>query len=218
MAHTGVSAAEHMDAIYRYQRFIYDASRKYYLLGRDRLIEELSPPRGGTVLEIACGTGRNLIKAARRYPEARFYGFDISNAMLDTARGAILRHGLADRVIVAPGDATDFSGARLFGVPQFDRVFVSYSLSMIPPWRSGLRRAYAAVAPGGRLHVVDFGGQAGLPRWFGSGLRAWLAKFSVTPRAELEAELRALAAETGARLGFRRLLRDYAQCAVLVKP
>jgi len=218
VAHTGASAAAHMDAIYRYQRYIYDASRKYYLLGRDRLIGELAPPPGGSVLEIACGTGRNLVKAARRYPQARFYGFDISSAMLDTARAAILRHGLADRVIVAPGDATDFSGARLFGVPQFDRVFISYSLSMIPPWRAGLRQAYAALVPGGRLHVVDFGTQAGLPRWFRSGLRAWLAKFSVTPRAELEAELKALAAETGARLEFGRLFRDYAQRAVLVKP
>jgi len=68
VAHTGASAAAHMDAIYRYQRYIYDASRKYYLLGRDRLIGELAPPPGGSVLEIACGTGRNLVKAARRYP------------------------------------------------------------------------------------------------------------------------------------------------------
>ena len=74
-----------MDAIYRYQRYVYDATRKYYLLGRDRLLAELQPPAGGSVLEIACGTGRNLILAARRYPNARFYGFDISNAMLDTA-------------------------------------------------------------------------------------------------------------------------------------
>ncbi len=218
MAHPGASAAEHMDAIYRYQRFIYDASRKYYLLGRDRLIEELAPPPGGTVLEVACGTGRNLIKAARRYPQARLYGFDISHAMLDTAQGAIVRHGLADRVIVAAGDATQFTGARLFGVPAFDRVFVSYSLSMIPPWRAGLRQAYGAVAPGGRLHIVDFGEQSGLPRWFRTALRAWLAKFSVEPRAELEAELERLAAETGARLEFQRPFRDYAQRSVLVKP
>ncbi len=170
------------------------------------------------MLEIACGTGRNLVKAARCYPDARFYGFDISSAMLDTARGAILRHGLGDRVMVATGDATDFSGARLFGVPAFDRVVVSYSLSMIPPWRAALRQAYAAVAPGGRLHVVDFGEQAELPGWFRSGLRAWLAKFSVTPRAELETELKALAAETGAQLEFARMFRDYAQRAVLVKP
>jgi S-adenosylmethionine-diacylgycerolhomoserine-N-methlytransferase len=207
-----------MDAIYRYQRFIYDASRKYYLLGRDRLIEGLGPPPGGTVLEVACGTGRNLIKAARRYPQARFYGFDISGAMLDTARGAIVRHRLADRVSVGLGDATDFSGERLFGVPAFDRVFVSYSLSMIPPWRAALRQAFGAVAPGGTLHIVDFGDQSDLPRWFRSGLRAWLAKFSVEPRAELEAELKALAAETGARLTFQRMFRDYAQRAILAKP
>jgi len=218
LAYTAASAAEHMDAIYRYQRYIYDASRKYYLLGRDRLIEELSPPSGGSVLEIACGTGRNLIKAARRYPDARFYGFDISGAMLDTARANIFSHRLADRVIVAEGDATEFSGKRLFGVPVFDRVFVSYSLSMIPPWRAALRQAYAAVAPGGRLHVVDFGDSAELPRWFRAGLRAWLAKFSVVPRAELEAELKTLAAATGARLAFQRMFRDYAQRAVLVKP
>jgi S-adenosylmethionine-diacylgycerolhomoserine-N-methlytransferase len=207
-----------MDAIYRYQRFIYDASRKYYLLGRDRLIEELAPPPGGRVLEVACGTGRNLVKAARRYPDASFYGFDISSAMLGTARGTIARHGLAGRVIVATGDATEFSGERLFGVPAFERVFVSYSLSMIPPWRAALRQAFASVAPGGRLHIVDFGEQAGLPRWFRTGLRAWLAKFSVEPRAELQYELAALAAETGARLEFERLLRDYAQRSVLVKP
>jgi S-adenosylmethionine-diacylgycerolhomoserine-N-methlytransferase len=218
LAHTGVSAAAHMDAIYRYQRYIYDASRKYYLLGRDRLIEELAPPPGGTVLEIACGTGRNLINAARRYPDATFYGFDISSAMLDTARANIVRHKLADRVLVATGDATDFSGTRLCGVPGFDRVFISYSLSMIPPWRAALHQAYAAVAAGGRLHVVDFGDQADLPRWFRAGLRAWLAKFSVEPRAKLEAELETLAAETGARLTFERMFRDYAQRAVLVKP
>ena len=39
-----------MDAIYRTQRHFYDLTRKYYLLGRDRLIRELAPPKGGTVL------------------------------------------------------------------------------------------------------------------------------------------------------------------------
>ncbi len=182
-----------MDAIYRYQRYIYDATRKYYLLGRDRLLSELDPAPGGSVLEIACGTGRNLILAARRYPEARCYGFDISTAMLDTAGAAIARNGLQDRISVTAGDAAEFSPERLFGVPAFDRVMVSYALSMIPPWRTALQRAMDAVAPGGRLHVVDFGEQERLPRVFKSGLRSWLAKFSVEPRAELEAELEKLA-------------------------
>lgn len=207
-----------MDAIYRYQRYIYDASRKYYLLGRDQLLNELAPPAGGSVLEVACGTGRNLILAARRHPDAHFYGFDISTAMLETARSSIARNGLAGRISVAAGDATDVSGERLFGVESFDRVFVSYALSMIPDWRTALRQAYAVVRPGGRLHVVDFGQQEALPGWFRSGLRAWLAKFSVTPRAQLESELQKLAAESGARLTFERMLRDYAQRAVLEKP
>ena len=64
------------------------------------------------VLEIACGTGRNLVSAARRYPDARLYGFDISAAMLDTARAAIARRGLDDRIALCLGDATDFSGDR----------------------------------------------------------------------------------------------------------
>jgi len=218
LAHSGVSAAAHMDAIYRYQRYIYDASRKYYLLGRDGLLDELAPPPGGTVLEVACGTGRNLIKAARRYPGVRFYGFDISKAMLDTARVAIARKGLSDRIVVAEADAADFSSEQLFGVPAFDRVFISYALSMIPPWRGALGQALGAVAPGGRLHIVDFGQQQGYPRWLKAGLRAWLAKFSVEPRAELEAELRKIAAESGASLDFHRMFRDYAHRAVLIKP
>ncbi len=207
-----------MDAIYRYQRYIYDATRKYYLLGRDRLLAELQPPPGGSVLEVACGTGRNLILAARRYPDARFYGFDISNAMLDTARAAIARNGLAHRISVAAGDAAEFSGERLFGRPAFDRVAISYALSMIPPWRTALQRAADAVAAGGRLHVVDFGEQERLPRVFRSALRAWLAKFSVEPRAALEVELGLIAARSGTRLRCEHLYRGYATYAVLEKP
>ena len=157
MANPGVSAAQHMDAIYRYQRYVYDASRKFYLLGRDRVIDELAPPPGGRVLEIACGTGRNLIAAARRYPGARFYGFDISTAMLDTARRQVRKAALDDSIRVAHADATDFSPERLFGAPAFDRIFISYALSMIPPWRAALQQALDALAPGGRLLIVDFG-------------------------------------------------------------
>jgi S-adenosylmethionine-diacylgycerolhomoserine-N-methlytransferase len=218
LAQSGSAAASHMDAIYRYQRYIYDASRKYYLLGRDGLLDVLKPPSNGTVLEVACGTGRNLIKAARRYPDAQFFGFDISNAMLDTATASLARKNLSDRIKVAYGDATDFSGERLFGVPAFDRVFVSYALSMIPPWREALHEAFRAVAPGGQLHIVDFSEQAGLPRWFRAGLRSWLAKFSVEPRPELEAELRRIAADSGAQIRFEHLYGDYACRAVLTKP
>ncbi len=57
MAHTGVPAGAHMDAIYRYQRYIYDASRKYYLLGRDRLLDELEPPPAARSWRSRAGRG-----------------------------------------------------------------------------------------------------------------------------------------------------------------
>ena len=211
-------ARQHMDGIYRYQRYIYDATRKYFLLGRDTLLDELDPPDGGSVLEVGCGTGRNLIQAARRYPNARFYGFDISTMMLETARSNIKSAGLADRITVAEGDASQFSSQELFELPGFDRVFISYSLSMIPPWREAIAQGLAAVAPGGSLHIVDFGQQGRLPGLFKSGLHAWLAKFSVEPRQDLEDELKTLAQQNGCSLKFERLLRDYAQHAVVSKP
>ena len=128
-----------MDAIYRTQRHIYDLTRKYYLLGRDALIDGLAPPAGGSVLEIGCGTGRNLICAARRWPDARFYGIDISEAMLETARANVAKAGLVrpDHLCAGRRDRVSMPGAvRRHG---FDRVFQSYTLSMIPDWHGALR-------------------------------------------------------------------------------
>ena len=56
-----LDSAAPMDAIYRRQRFIYDLTRRPYLFGRDQMLAELEPPPGGSVLEIGCGTARNLL-------------------------------------------------------------------------------------------------------------------------------------------------------------
>ena len=211
-------AARHMDGIYKYQRYIYNATRKYYLLGRDRLLNELQPDDGSTVLEVGCGTGRNLIHAARRCPNARFVGFDISQAMLETARTSIARAGLSDRIDVYQSDATAFALSDLCCEARVGRVFISYTLSMIPAWRQVLPRALEAAGPGGRLYILDFGQQEAWPRWFKAALFAWLRQFSVHPRAELEPELTKLASDTGAVLEFRHLHRGYADFAVITKP
>ena len=215
-AHTG-DARAHMDAIYRYQRYFYDATRKYYLLGRDRLLGDLKPPKGGTVLEVGCGTGRNLILAAQRYPDAQFYGFDISAEMLKTASANIAKAGLTGRIHITQGDATNFDPQSMFGTAAFDRVFISYALSMIPPWRAVLPAALAAVAPGGRLAIVDFGQQGQLPGWFKKLLFAWLAQFTVEPRPDLEEALTAAASAGNADLAFQRIYRGYSDYAVLTK-
>lgn len=210
MASLAPEHAGRMDAVYRGQRHIYDLTRKYYLLGRDRLITRLDPPPGGTVLEVGCGTARNLIAAAKRWPEARFYGLDISEEMLTTARAKVARAGFADRITLARADAASFDPQALFDVADFDRVFMSYTLSMIPPWQAAVARAAAVLAPGGRLLIVDFGQQEALPAAWRRLLFAWLARFHVSPRAELITALKTRADVQGLTSRVDVLYRGYA--------
>lgn len=213
-----VEATVRMNRMYRRQRHIYDGTRRYYLLGRDRLIAGLRPEAGASVLEIGCGTGRNLVHAARLYPHARFFGIDVSTEMLTSAISAIARRDLTGQIRVAHGDATAFDPQSLFGISAFDRVMISYSLSMIPDWRGVLAAAANRLRPGGSLHIVDFGSQERLPAVARSLLTQWLAMFGVTPRDELEQVLSAMADAAGADLRFERPFRGYAQYAVLAFP
>jgi S-adenosylmethionine-diacylgycerolhomoserine-N-methlytransferase len=211
-------ATDRMNRMYRRQRHIYDGTRRYYLLGRDQLIAHLKPEAGANVLEVGCGTGRNLVLAAARFPAARWFGIDVSTEMLTSAISAIAGRGLTSRIKVAHGDATAFDPALLFGIPSFDHIMISYSLSMIPNWKGVLEAAISRLKPGGRLHIVDFGRQERLPGVARALLLRWLTLFEVTPRDDLEPVLSAMAAASGAELKFERPFRGYAQYAVLTLP
>ncbi len=174
-----------MDEVYRRQRHIYDLTRKYYLFGRDTLIRDLDLRAGERVIEIGCGTARNLIAIAKRYPDARLYGLDASAEMLKSAAAAIARHGLSGRIRLVHAYAEDLSPALFGEAAPFDRAIFSYSLSMIPDWKKALRAAAGAVRPDGQIHAVDFGDLTGLGRVFAGALRWWLHRFHVEPRVEI---------------------------------
>ncbi|MEM0986552.1 MAG: class I SAM-dependent methyltransferase [Pseudomonadota bacterium] len=171
-----------MDGVYRYTRHVYDLSRKYYLFGRDRMIGALDLKPGETVLEIGCGTGRNLVQTARRYPGTQLFGVDASTEMLKTAEAnaqkarvpVTLVHGFAETVTVA-----DMHGAPEQG---FDVVMFSYALSMIPDWQGAIANAGALLARGGRFHAVDFGQMEQWPVLVRSPFNAFLDAFHVAPR------------------------------------
>lgn len=206
-------AAQLMDTVYRNQRHFYDFTRKYYLLGRDRLIDRLEPIDESAVLELGCGTGRNLIAAARRYPNVRFYGVDISEQMLETAWRHVKSAGLSDRIHLGQGDASDPRATDGFGLEVFDRVFYSYTLSMIPVWQEALVAGLTHLAVDGRILVVDFGQQERLPSLFKSIFFAWLSRFHVSPRADMNSVLVRLCENNNASLEQVDLWRGYAYLA-----
>lgn len=199
-----------MDEVYRGQRHIYDFTRKYYLFGRDTLIAGLAAKPGMRVLEVACGTGRNLAKVGKAWPGVRLFGLDISAEMLKSARAA-----LGAEAPLGEGDACSFDPQALLGEPQFDRIVLSYSLSMIPDWEAALDHAASLLAEGGQLHVVDFGDLTGLPGPLAGMLRAWLAKFHVAPRTTMGAVAARIAEARELRLVSTRGALGYFQLHVL---
>ena len=176
------SHAELMDGVYRRQRYIYDFTRKYYLFGRDSLIADLGLKPDESLVEIGCGTARNLILIARRYPGARLYGLDASHEMLKTARAAVDRAGLSSRITLAHGYAENLSPAVFGEEKPFDHAIFPYSLSMIPQWKQAFAAAAGAAS---KIHAVDFADLTGMGHFGAQAMRAWLALFHVTPRADI---------------------------------
>jgi S-adenosylmethionine-diacylgycerolhomoserine-N-methlytransferase len=213
-----MATTEEMDRMYRWTRYVYDLTRKYYLLGRDRLLSDLNLVPGQRVLEIGCGTARNLIRLSRQNPAVLCYGLDASHEMLETAAGNIRRAGLDSRIILQHCLAEDLDHAATFALDQpFDTAFFSYSLSMIPTWPQAIDAALKNIQPRAALHVVDFWDQAEWPGWFRQILKGWLDLFGVHYRPELLEHLRRLEARGLGTLTLRSVARRYAYLATFQK-
>ena len=166
-----------LNTYYGISRYFYDVTRKYYLFGRDRVIEDLCKEDWRSLIEIGPGTGRNLAMIHDRRPDARLGGVEAADAMLDHAQKncpwAKLVQGFAE-------DA-DFEG--VLGQKP-DRILFSYCLSMVQEPVKALENARRSLAPGGELVVVDFANLDGLPPLAKRGLQKWLATFHVEPLDE----------------------------------
>jgi len=208
-----MDAASLMDRQYRYQRYVYDLSRKYYLLGRDTILQEMDVRADEAVLEIGCGTARNLLKLAYRLPQARLFGMDASDAMLNVARHKMRDSLYKDTIILRQGLAEQVS-PRDFGLNEpFDHILFSYVLSMLPGWQQALERSLQILKPGGYVHIVDFSDQQAMPSWFRGSLLQWLKWFHVHPDPSVPLHLEQLAGYHQDQLRMRHLAGRYALLA-----
>lgn len=208
---------ERMDKMYRYQRYFYDLTRKYYLLGRDKLMAEMNISDGENVLEIGCGTARNLIILAPKYPQANFFGLDASAEMLKTAQAKIDAKNIKN-ITLKTALADDFTFNETFGLNEkFDAVFFSYAVSIIPPWKESIENALENLKTDKTLYIVDFYDQADLPTWFRQLLTSWLKQFHVKYPEELLPFLECLEKKGIGKLNVTSLYKRYSLIAEFKK-
>jgi S-adenosylmethionine-diacylgycerolhomoserine-N-methlytransferase len=211
-----------MDRMYRVTRHIYDVTRAYYLLGRDRMLAKVVTNPSTATLEVGCGTARNLIKLARRAEPGLLCGLDASQEMLDTAAASIARAGVPaaghERIRLRQGLAECLDAKTMFGRDEpFDTIFFSYCLSMVPTWPGAIEAAMANLKTGGHLVIVDFWDQKDLPEVFAAGLKKWLSLFHVHYRPEVHDALAALGTAGRADVTFESVKKRYAYIASLKK-
>ncbi|MBD0372541.1 MAG: class I SAM-dependent methyltransferase [Pyrinomonadaceae bacterium] len=121
-------------------------------------VERLDLPHGGRVLEIGCGTGRNLSLLAEAVGrEGHVYGVDISEGMLGEARELCERKGYGNVTLVQ-------SDAAQYAVPEkVDGVLFSLSYATMSHHKEVLRHAWNQLRAGGWLVIMDAKLPNGIP-------------------------------------------------------
>ena len=102
----------------------------------------------GTILDVACGVGFDVIELARRIPGANVYGLDPSQGFLELARERA--RGLANARFVG-GDSRRLP----FGNGCFDAVRIDRSLQHIGGPVDALREMVRVTRGGGRVVVAE---------------------------------------------------------------
>ena len=150
---------------YRMHAPIYDATRWAFLFGRTRLIELLGKSCAGApkqILDLGCGTGKNLCALAHAFPQAQITGVDLSPAMLAQAA-----RNLAQKLDPNTRARISLRNTDIAQMPslQYDLIVCSYMLSMTgAQLPETLQKLRSLLTPTGKLAIVDF--DCTRARWF----------------------------------------------------
>ncbi len=120
---------------------------------KQALIDAAQVPENATVIDVGCGTGTLAIRLKQRHPSAQVIGLDADPAILRLAE--VKARKAAVNITLVEGNAT----ALPFDDAFADRVVSSLFFHHLQ--RDGKRRAFIEImrvlAPGGELHIADWG-------------------------------------------------------------
>lgn len=134
---------------------VYDWLTPFYLLGNERhlraeTIRCLCLQPGQSVLDIACGTGRNFPLILEKIgPSGKLVGVDYTGAMLARAQERAKRKGWKN-VELLQADAACIDLGQ-----TFDTALSTLAIGVIPDYRNTLNRMMEHLNPGGRLSIGD---------------------------------------------------------------
>jgi ubiquinone/menaquinone biosynthesis C-methylase UbiE len=191
------------DAVRTYSRLapVYEIwARLTESKARSRVMELAGPVDGEAVLEIATGTGVQLLGLASRNQSGRTVGIELAGPMLEQARRRLESAGLSDQVELKQADALDLP----FEEQSFDLVTNSYMLDLmsrdeIPKALGEMKRV---LRPGGRLVLSNMTKAERASH----GIWDWLYGHGLGVTANCRG---VLASPVLAELGFTGIHREY---------
>jgi len=134
---------------YKKDASIYDLNRRFFLFGRNRLINQIAKTLNpSSILEIGCGTGVNLIKLNKLFPNSRITGLDVSLEMLNVARTKITQNTNITLINEMFDQHTS--------LPKFDLILCSYTASTVPNLPLFLSAIATHLTDQGHFACVDF--------------------------------------------------------------
>ena len=151
---TTLSTAEkhrhNISQYYRIHSYIYDATRWSFLFGRTALVKHIPAlPPNPQILEVGCGTGKNIIQLKQRFPDAQITGVDLSPHMLKKARKKITDSSTTFKKMHYSLDNLNKK--------NYDLILFSYSLTMMGiEYSQIITRIKNDISPNGYLAIVDF--------------------------------------------------------------
>jgi ubiquinone/menaquinone biosynthesis C-methylase UbiE len=124
-----------------------------------RAVQALRLRPGGTVVDIACGTGQNFPLIEQEIgPDGRIIGVDLTDAMLAQAQRRIEHKGWSN-VSLVQADAAHYAFPA-----EVDAILSTYALSHVPECGDVIAHGAEALARGGRWVVLDLKAPDNPPR------------------------------------------------------
>jgi ubiquinone/menaquinone biosynthesis C-methylase UbiE len=119
-----------------------------HILGVARLRKKLLAKANGNVLEVACGTGQNLLLFA---PNSRITAVDLSPKMLEVARENAIKQGLHVDFAVMDAEKLEFRDG------TFDTVVSTLSTCTFPNPVKALQEMKRVCRPDGLILLLEHG-------------------------------------------------------------